>query len=291
MINFLKFRSLYFLISAVVIGAGIFSIFRWGYIYSIDFVGGTNLEYQFEKNVSVKEVTNIMKQEKIDVVSISQSKNVISVRTKAIDEKKEALLRKNLTSKLASKITVLRSETVGPSLGRETMIKTGIASLLAIVGILLYMSFAFKGINFALAAILALLHDFLVVIGTYSLLSYFYKAEVDTMFVTAVLTTMSFSVHDTIVIFDKIREYMKTQGKGNMEHYVNKALTETLVRSLNNSMTIIFMLLALTLLGGSTIRFFVATLLIGTITGTYSSPFVAAPLLVWLEKIRGKSVN
>ncbi len=291
MINFLKFRSLYFLISAVVIGAGIFSIFRWGYIYSIDFVGGTNLEYQFEKNVSVKEVTNIMKQEKIDVVSISQSKNVISVRTKAIDEKKEALLRKNLTSKLSSKITVLRSETVGPSLGRETMIKTGIASLLAIVGILLYMSFAFKGINFALAAILALLHDFLVVIGTYSLLSYFYKAEVDTMFVTAVLTTMSFSVHDTIVIFDKIREYMKTQGKGNMEHYVNKALTETLVRSLNNSMTIIFMLLALTLLGGSTIRFFVATLLIGTITGTYSSPFVAAPLLVWLEKIRGKSVN
>ncbi len=284
MINFLKYRWLYFIISAVVIGAGLFSIVRWGYIYSIDFVGGTNLEYQFNKSVSISQVGDILAADKIDVVSTTQNKNVILIRTKAIDEKKEAALKKDLETKLQAKITVLRSETVGPSLGHETMIKTFIASLLAIIGILIYMSFSFKGFNFALAAVLALLHDFLVVMGMYSLMSHFFKAEVDTMFVTAVLTTMSFSVHDTIIIFDKIREYMKTQGKGDMEHYVNRALTETLVRSLNNSMTIIFMLLALTLLGGSTIRFFVATLLIGTITGTYSSPFVAAPLLVWLEK-------
>ncbi len=104
------------------------------------------------------------------------------------------------------------------------------------------------------------------------------------MFVTAVLTSMSFSVHDTIIIFDKIREYRNVEGRIEMEYGANKALTETMVRSINNSMTIIFMLLALTLLGGSTIRFFVATLLIGTITGTYSSPFVATPILVWLEK-------
>ncbi|PIY69432.1 hypothetical protein COY90_00745 [Candidatus Roizmanbacteria bacterium CG_4_10_14_0_8_um_filter_39_9] len=110
------------------------------------------------------------------------------------------------------------------------------------------------------------------------------------MFVTALLTTMSFSVHDTIVIFDKIREYFSTESRNNsnMEFYANKALTETLVRSLNNSMTIIFMLLALTLLGGSTIKFFVVTLLVGTITGTYSSPFVATPLLVWLESAKNK---
>jgi preprotein translocase subunit SecF len=146
------------------------------------------------------------------------------------------------------------------------------------------MSFAFKSFNFALAAIIALLHDFLVVIGSYALLSHFFSAEVDTLFVTAILTTMSFSVHDTIIIFDKIREYLRTEGRGNMEHYANRALTETLVRSFNNSMTIIFMLLALVLLGGSTIRFFAATLLIGTITGSYSSPFVATPIVVWLEK-------
>ena len=149
------------------------------------------------------------------------------------------------------------------------------------------MSIAFKSFYFALSAILALIHDVLVVVGTYSLLSHFFGAEVDLLFVTALLTTMSFSVHDTIVIFDKIREY-GTRDKTDLEYYANKALSETLVRSLNNSMTIIFMLLALILLGGSTIRFFVASLLIGTITGTYSSPFVATPILVWLEKRKVK---
>ena len=286
MINFLKYRWLYFLISAVVIGSGVFSIFRWGYIYSIDFVGGTNLEYQLNKPVNLEKVKEILKENKIDTITVSVKNNTMAVRAKAIDEKKEAVLKADLAKKMESKITVLRSETVGPSLGRETMMKMGLASLLAVIGILIYMSFAFKGINFALAAILALFHDLFVVLGVYSIMSYYFKAEVDTMFVTAVLTTMSFSVHDTIVIFDKIREYMRTQGHGDMDHYVNKALTETLVRSLNNSMTIIFMLLALTLLGGSSIRFFVITLLVGTITGTYSSPFVAAPLLVLLEKRR-----
>jgi len=155
---------------------------------------------------------------------------------------------------------------------------------LAIIGILVYMSFSFKGINFAAAAVVALIHDFLVVVGSYSLLSRFFGAELDTLFVTAVLTTMSFSVHDTIVIFDKIREYWKEEGKGSIEYYANRALTETMVRSINNSMTILFMLLALVLLGGTTIKFFVLTLLIGTITGTYSSPFVATPILVWLHK-------
>ncbi len=286
MVNFLKYRWLYFAISAIVILSGIFSIVRYGYIYSIDFVGGSNIEYQLNKNVNAADVRTILKNNGVDAITVSVTKNVITARAKAIDEKKEAALKAAISKKFNSPVTVLRSETVGPSLGRETMIKTALASLLAVVGILIYMSFAFKGINFAIAAILALFHDLFVVIGVYSILSYFYKAEVDTMFVTAVLTTMSFSVHDTIVIFDKIREYMKTEGRGDIDHYVNRALTETLVRSLNNSMTIIFMLLALTLLGGSTIRFFVLTLLIGTITGTYSSPFVAAPLLVWLEKMR-----
>lgn len=146
------------------------------------------------------------------------------------------------------------------------------------------MSFAFKSFYFAVSAILAMIHDFLVVVGLYSLMSHFFGAEVNTLFVTALLTTMSFSVHDTIVIFDKIREYRVNLESSDVDDYANKALTETLVRSLNNSMTIIFMLLALILLGGSTIRFFIITLLIGTITGTYSSPFVATPILVWLEK-------
>jgi preprotein translocase subunit SecF len=172
---------------------------------------------------------------------------------------------------------------VGPTLGKETGQKTLIASFLAVLGILIYMSFAFKGINFALAAVLAMVHDFFVLICTYSLLSYFFGAEFDLMFVTAILTTMSFSVHDTIVIFDKIREYTKTRSNLRIEDLADKAVSETMVRSINNSLTIFFMLSALLLMGGGTIRFFIAALWIGTVTGAYSSPFVATPLLILLE--------
>ncbi|KKP50584.1 MAG: SecF protein, partial [Candidatus Roizmanbacteria bacterium GW2011_GWA2_33_33] len=233
-------------------------------------------------------IQKVLDLNKISVVSLKlQDKNMI-LRTKVLDQNKESSLKKDLEAKLKVKITVLRSETVGPILGREAINKTLVASVLAVIGILIYMSFAFKGFNFAFSAVLAMFHDLLVVVGTYSLLGHFFGAEVDTMFVTAVLTTMSFSVHDTIVIFDKIREYRDEQETLEIESASNQALTETMIRSLNNSMTIVFMLLALTTMGGSTIRFFIITLLIGTITGTYSSPFVATPILVWLEKHKQK---
>lgn len=288
MIYFLKYKAIYFIVSSIVIAFGLFSILRWGYRYSIDFVGGTNLEYQFTKAISRQTVETVIKKNNLEVESMRFDNNHLTLRTKALEENKENAFKTSLAQASDGKLVVLRSETVGPVLGKETMNKTLIAAALAILGILIYMSYAFRNVNFALAAILAMVHDFLVVIGSYSLFSHFFGAEVDTLFITAVLTTMSFSVHDTIIIFDKIREYIRNEGKGNIEYYSNKALTETLVRSLNNSMTIIFMLLSLTLMGGSTIRFFVATLLIGTITGTYSSPFIATPILDWLEKKKTK---
>lgn len=289
MIRFSKWFWLYLLISCIVIGSGLFSIVRFGFKYSIDFVGGTDIAYSLNKNVKLDQVSKLFKENKIETVTVKISQNVLEARTKPMDEKQELQLRKSIEQNLSVIIKPLRFETVGPVLGKETIRKTLIASILATIGILLYMSFAFKGLNFALAAILAMIHDFFVVIGIYSLLSHFFGAELDTMFVTAVLTTMSFSVHDTIVIFDKIREYIKSEGKENIAYLADKSVTETMVRSVNNSMTIVFMLLALILLGGSSIRFFVATLLIGTITGTYSSPFVATPILIWLEKRKIKS--
>lgn len=280
----MKYKLLYLSISLIVILSGLATIGVWGFKYSIDFVGGTNLEYRINKSFTEETVKQVFKEQKVDVAEIRKEGSTVFVKTKPIDDKKELAIRQALKKKLNISITVLRTETVGPVLGRETMYKTLLASLIAVVGILLYMSFAFKGWDFAIAAVLAMLHDFLVVVGSYAIISHVWGAEVDTMFVTAVLTAMSFSVHDTIVIFDKIREYMRTQGHGDIEILANKALTETLVRSFNNSMTIIFMLSSLTLLGGSTIRFFIAALLVGTITGTYSSPFVATPILVWLKK-------
>ncbi len=284
MFNFLKYWKLYLTISSIVIGVGLISMLLWGFDYSIDFVGGTSVEYSYKPAVSQDKVKTFLEQKKIELQEISQKNRVISFRTKSIDEKKEAELRAQMEKDLKTKITVLRSETVGPTIGRETVNKTLVATGIAILGILLYVAYAFRNFNFAMAAIGALFHDILVVVGSYSLFSHFFGAQLDTLFVTALLTTMSFSVHDTIVVFDQIREYKKKFGTGNIEDYANKALTDTMVRSLNNSITIILMLVALVILGGSTIKLFALTLLIGTITGTYSSPFVATPLAVWLEK-------
>ncbi len=288
MINFLKYRSVYFAISAVVICIGIFSIFRWGYIFSVEFVGGTQLGYTVERTIDAGQVRRFVQSQNIEVIDAVVHKNILAIRTKALDEKQQAALHTKLQQKFKQKLDIQTTETVGPTLGAETMKKTAIAAVLAILGILLYTTFAFKSANFAMSAVLAMLHDLLVLLGMYSLLSHFMRAEFDTLFVTAVLTTLSFSVHDTIVIFDKIREYRREYGTGNLVHYANRALTETMVRSVNNSMTIVFMLLALILLGGDTIRFFAVALLIGTVTGTYSSPFVATPILVVLEKMKKK---
>jgi len=285
MVPFLQYRIIYVLISCAVIVAGLFSVVRWGYTYSIDFIGGSVLDYQLkgvdEKQVSV--IQNILTQQKITAERLEFKQQILSLRAKNIDEQQEVRLREALASTLKIEPVVLRFESVGPVIGAEAVRKTLFAMIIAIIGILLYMTFAFKGVHFAIAAIVALIHDFLVVIGVYSIISHFYGAQLDTLFVTALLTTMSFSVHDTIVIFDKIREYIRTEGSEDIVRLANKALTETMVRSINNSMTIVFMLLALILLGGDTIRYFSIALMIGTITGTYSSPFVATPVLVWLE--------
>lgn len=285
MFEFIKYWKIYAAISATVILLGFFSIWKWGYIYSIDFVGGTNLEYQFDPGVTEAQVKGVLENAGVEIITLEQrAPDTFFIRLSAIDEQKEDSLRQTLQTKLGSEITVIRTETVGPTIGAETLKKTGIAAGIAIVGILLYIAWAFKNVNFALAAIVALLHDVFVVVGTYSIISHFFGAELDTLFVTGLLTTMSFSVHDTIVVFDQIREYRKRHGVGHIEDYANKALTDTMVRSLNNSFTIMFMLLALVLLGGVTVKYFAVTLLIGTITGTYSSPFVATPVAVWLEK-------
>lgn len=281
MINFLRLTKLYFLISAIVIGIGIYTLVTQGLKLSIDFTGGSVIGYRVTKEVTDSVLKKELAAQKIKLVSSSVEGKNVSMRTVSIDEKQEAALRASL-EKQAGKITLQKFETVGPSLGGETMRKTAVASIVAVIGILLYVSYTFKKFAYGLAAIGAMLHDFLVLIGMYAVLGYF-GAEVDALFITALLTTMSFSVHDTIVVFDKIREFRKTSGLS-IEVLANKALTETMIRSLNNSLTIVMMLVPLTFIGGEAIRFFAAALLIGTITGTYSSPFIATPLLVLLEK-------
>lgn len=290
MIRFSKYIWLYAMLSALIIVPGIISLVRFGLKPSIDFTGGVLLEARLNNDEPLSTVEERVKEANIEAVSIQKTGNATYLfRLKPTDETSLTALENSLSSSSDTTLEVLRRDVVGPVLGGELLTKAIIASLFAIIAILSYVAYAFRNIRFGLSAVAALLHDMLVMFGSFSLLGYFFGVEVDTLFVTAVLTTMSFSVHDTIVIFDRIREYRKRDSTVSMEDISDAALTETMGRSLINSFTILFMLLALVLMGGETIRWFAMALLIGTITGTYSSPFVATPILILWSRIRKSS--
>lgn len=288
MINFMKWKWLYFLLSAIVIVPGLISLLFFGLKPSIDFTGGTEWNLQIVPKDNQTLTLDSVKSTIGDTLQISDESYVsngkVFVRAKPsnLDQRAEALKKLNATYQGVSET---QYEIVGPVLGKELIYKTLAALLLSAGGITLYVAYRFKNLKYGVSAVLAMFHDLIVVIGVFSLLGHFRGVEVDTLFVTALLTILSFSVHDTIVVYDRIREL---SGKSKAQEYldlVNKAVTETLARSINNSMTIIFMLLALWLLGGETIRWFVFALLIGTVTGTYSSTFTAAPILIVWDEI------
>ena len=247
------------IISGLVLVPGIYSLIRYGLQPSIDFTGGTLMELKSDTPIAGGQKTS----SGTYILRYAKDTEVFPATTTA---------------------TIIREETVGPVLGAELLQKTVIAALIAMVAILAYVAYAFKNIKFGISAVIALIHDLLVVLGLFSLFGKWWGVEVDTLFVTAFLTTMSFSVHDTIVVFDRIREKMKRGAGGSFETISDQALTETTGSSRPHSFTIIFMLIALILLGGDTIRWFVIALLIGTISGTYSSPFIATPVLILWDR-------
>ncbi len=291
--DWLKYKKIYFAVSGLLIVTGIFSLLTWGLKLGVDFKGGTIIEYKFTDPISTEKVTKEIEKEGIVVTSIQQTEdNSYLFRLPPIKTEEKGKIGETLEGLTEGGVDELRFETVGPSIGPELVKKTIYAIAIAAGAILLWVAFQFKSFKFGISAVLAMFHDSFILIGSFSLLGHFFSAEVDFLFVTALLTTLSFSAHDTIVVFDRIREINKKYG-GELVDVANRALSETMVRSLNNSFTIIFMLVALFLLGGTTIKWFAVVLLIGTVLGTYSSPFVAVPLLiVWdtvYEKI--KSIN
>lgn len=289
--NWMRYRLLYLLISSTVILSGIIGFVKWGLVYGIDFKGGSAIELRFKKDVSEESLSKEINNLGIGVNSIQKTQeNSLIIKTVAIDQNQNNKIIDAVKKDIDSGVEELRFEVVGPTAGAELVKKTFYGIILAASGILLWVAIQFKSFKFGVSAILAMLHDSLVVIGTYSLFGHFFGAEVDLLFMTALLTVLSFSVHDTIIVYDRIRESQKKLG-GSIYDLANKATTETMVRSLNNSFTIIFMLTALVLLGGSTIRWFAATLLVGTISGAYSSPFVAVPILVTWDEIEKRIKN
>lgn len=285
MIRFSKYIWIYFLVSAVVLVPGLFSLFRFGLRQSIDFTGGAFLEVRFDNSVSEEAINSAVEQEHLPIVNLQKSSgNTYLFRIKPEGNDKVFSFINKLAQTTNQTPVVLRNETVGPILGKELLSKTVTAGFFALAVILAYVAYAFKNIKYGVSAIIALIHDLLVVLGVFSLLGYFSGVEVDTLFVTAFLTTMSFSVHDTIVVFDRIRELTHKNSRLPFEEITDLAMTQTMGRSLANSFTIIFMLLALVLLGGTSVHWFAVALLIGTVSGTYSSPFIATPVLILWDR-------
>lgn len=279
----MKHLSIYFLISGLVIIPGVYSLVKYGFKLSIEFTGGTmvTVEPANSKQFLMDTLKDYNPQ-----VETETGKDVTIKLKELSEEKLNELITTNNKDK--KEITIKSFEVIGPVLGQETLKKTINALLLSSLLLLSYISFAFKQFKYGVSAVLAMLHDTLVLLGSFSLLGHFYGIEIDLLFVTAVLTILSFSVHDTIVVYDRIRELSHKVKGVSFTDLVNQAVSETMVRSLNNSLTIIFMLIAMFLIGGETTRYFSLALLIGTVTGTYSSTFTAAPILVLWDKLSKK---
>ncbi len=289
MLDFMRYKLLYFFLSLLVIVPGTVSLVRYGLRLSIDFTGGTLWEISFKNpQINEQQIKAGLQDRKELVTNVQKTGVTFTLRAKPMSEIDHQELKTQLAS-ASGELEEVRFESVGPTLGKELLQKTGFAVGIVSGLILLFIAWRFKHFSFGLAAILAMFHDTLVLLGSFSLLGHYYGIEIDTLFVTATLTILSFSVHDTIVVFDRIRETRKQHPQTDFATIINKSVAETMGRSVNNSMTIIFMLLALFLLGGETIKYFALALLIGTISGTYSSTFTAAPLLVVWENFRSKS--
>lgn len=300
--NIIKNRYLYFLISLLIIIPGIvFMGLNWSkskvgpLILGIDFRGGSLLEVQFEgPRPKVGDIASLYKEFSTKDEPIAEpviqplAEDSFAIRSKAMTDETKGILITEMETRFGSKVTVLNFTSVSPSIGAEVTRAAGFAILLAAAAILLYIWWAFRGVEhpyrYGTAAIFAMLHDVFVVLGTEAILGYFLGWEADALFLTALLTVIGFSVHDTIVVFDRVRENSNILRRVEYETMVNHSIVQTLDRSITTQLTVMLTLFALVLFGGDSTRHFVIILLVGIFSGTYSSIFNAAPILVVWEK-------
>jgi len=291
-----KHRKVFFLISALLVAASIIVLVVWGLNLGIDFTGGSLMELEFKQsrpsNQEIKDTVSVLELGEINVQP-TKEKNII-LRIRDIDE--ETHQKVLLTIQQLGEVKELRFESVGPVIGQELKKKSFYSIIIALIAILLFIASAFRKVSFivksykyGLLAIVALFHDILIVLGVFVVLGHFFSVEIGIAFVAALLATLGYSVNDTIVVFDRVREnLLVTEHREDFGKLVGRSLKQTIVRSVNTSLTTILVLLAVLIFGGATIQYFVLALIIGIAAGTYSSLFIASPLLVsWETRKRG----
>jgi len=275
-------RNWYFLLSLAIILPGIISMAFFGFRLGIDFAGGDQYNLAFTGPVQATVVQKEMDTFNVEATVQQAGPNGVLVTTKPLSSAQETTIRADLAQKFPLDPSRSSYAQVGPTIARELVVGAGGLIAIASILIVIYLSIRFN-YKFAICAILALLHDVFILTGIYSILGKVFNlplGEINTLFVTAVLTVIGFSVHDTIVIFDRIRENLRQASRLTFEQNVNLSIIQSIARSVNTSMTVVFVLVALFLISPQNIKGFTLALLIGIISGTYSSIFNASPLLV-----------
>lgn len=295
--NIIGHRVIFYGVSGLLALTSIAFLFIFGLALGRDFTGGALLEIRYHDNPpAVEELTRLLRAKGEEHALIQPTgNNGFIIRLPDISEERHqelfSILREEQKKK-NGEVEELRFDSIGPVVGAELKRNALIALALAVGGIIFYIAWAFRKVSkpisswfYGIIAIVALLHDILIPIGVFAYL----RVEIDMLFVSALLTILGFSVHDTIVVFDRVRENLRKGGEDSFAALVNRSVNETLVRSLNTSLTVVMVLGIVLFFGGGSTFYFMLALLIGIVAGTYSSIFIASPLLVTIERLRRKS--
>jgi preprotein translocase subunit SecF len=295
--HIIKFRKIYYVLSAVITGAALLAVFGWGIRFGLDFTGGSSIDYSFEESTpSTSEVRAQLAEFDFlgDYTLRTIGDDSVVLRTQTLTDEQKEVVSSTLVKTLGAKEE--RFSTIGPSLGAELRTNAIVSVLVAIFFIVLFIAFAFRHVSkpvpswkYGIITVIALAHDIIVPLGVFAAMGYFLGIEVDTLFVVALLVIIGYSINDTIVVFDRIRENLAAvpdvkKRIANFENIVGKSLNETIARSINTSLTTTIALLALYYFGGTVTQPFAVALIAGVFAGTYSSIFLAAPLLVSMKK-------
>ena len=296
----IHYRHITYIISGTLVLLSLIAVGIWGLKLGVDFTGGSLLEIEFASSRPEKsEIGRVMDAGGVAYTSIQPTgERGVLIRTESLSESAHQFLLASLRGKLSGGgITEKQFTSIGPIIGKELARKSVYAIGLVIFLIVLYIAWAFRKVSepvaswkYGIATVIALVHDVAIPIGFFAVLGHFAGIEVDTLFVTALLTILGFSVHDTIVVFDRIRENLtRAKGRKDFEIIVGESISQTMTRSINTSMTVLLVLLAIFIFGGASIKYFSLALLIGIFFGTYSSICLASPVLVTWQKFREKN--
>ncbi len=310
-----KNRKIFYTISSILVIASIFVMFAWGFSFGIDFKGGSSVEFQYlptgqAGSATRPSIENIKSdldtlnfnpsiKDLYTVVPTGEQGYILNLRTVTEDER-SALTAVISSSTKEGTVEIKKFNSVGPTLGAEAAKKSIESIILVIIAIVLFLTFAFRKVSkpiaswkYGIVSIIALLHDVIIPTGFFIALNHFFGTyQIDTLFVTAILVILGFSIHDTIVVFDRTRENLKhdfgSKNAKSFEHIVGESISQTFIRSINTSATTLLAILVVFLVGPVATRNFSLTLLVGIFFGTYSSIFIGSNLLVTLEKMQEK---